>query len=220
MDKSWVWLPRTSLEYEQGATDFVYGSSWRLGDPPNMFCPCLDCRNLCHQPIATILDHLVIRGMDQKYKRNRCWTKHGEKRDLNVGEEQTSEFEAYELFRAAFFDGDDSSIPRSNITEDDCLQNEEDSEFVKKLRDAETPLYNTCRKHTKVSAIMGLYRIKVRSGMSENYFDQLLKLVQEMLPEDNVLPTSTDAMKKFLKTFGFGYENIHACKNDCILYRK
>ncbi|CAA7022586.1 unnamed protein product [Microthlaspi erraticum] len=66
---------------------------------------------------------------------------------------------------------------------------------------------------------MGLYRIKVKSGMSENYFDQLLMLVSDMLPGDNVLPKSTDQMKKFLKVFGFGYDNIHACKNDCILYR-
>jgi len=67
---------------------------------------------------------------------------------------------------------------------------------------------------------MGLYRIKVKSGMSESYFDQLMTLVHDMLPLDNVLPKSTDEMKKFLKVFGFGYDVIHACKNDCILYRK
>lgn len=73
---------RTSFEYEQGATDFVHGSARRLGDPPNMFFPCIDCQNLCHQPISTVLDHLVIRGMDEKYKRNRHWINHGEIRDL------------------------------------------------------------------------------------------------------------------------------------------
>ena len=56
--------------------------------------------------------------------------------------------------------------------------------------------------------------------MSANYFYQLLKMVHDMLPEGNVLPISTKGMKKFLKTFGFGYDIIHACKNDCILYRK
>lgn len=86
--------------------------------------------------------------------------------------------------------------------------------------DAETPFYSNCPNYTKVSAIMGLYRIKVKSGMSKNYFDQLLKMVHDMLHEGNVLPTSIDEMKKFLKTFGFGYDIIHACKNDCILYRK
>lgn len=67
---------------------------------------------------------------------------------------------------------------------------------------------------------MGLYRIKVKSGISENYFDQLLTMVHDMFPEGNVLPTSTSEINKFLKIFGFGYNVIHACKNDCILYRK
>jgi len=90
----------------------------------------------------------------------------------------------------------------------------------KKLEDAETPLYSQCAKYTKVAAIMGLYKIKVKSGMSESYFDQLLALIHDMLPKENVLPNSTDEVKKFLKQFGFGYDVIHACKNDCILYRK
>ena len=67
---------------------------------------------------------------------------------------------------------------------------------------------------------MGLYTIKLKSGMSENYFDQLLTMVSSMLHADNVLPRSTNEMKRFLKLFGFGYDMIHACKNDSILYRK
>ena len=186
-----------------------------------MFCPCLECRNLCHQPIATVLDLLVIKGMDQKYKRNKCWSKHREIRDLKAFDEHASEYEAYELFRATLFDGDDSLQPRSDKADQhDGIENEAELEFTKKLEDTETPLYNTCPNYTKVYVIMGLYRIKVKSGMSENYFYQILKLVHDMLPEDKVLPTSTYAMKNYLKIFGFGYEKIHACKNDCILYRK
>lgn len=109
---------------------------------------------------------------------------------------------------------------KQNAEDFDGIDRPEEDEFRKKLDDAETPLYPTCQKYTKVAAIMGLYRIKVRSGMSESYFDQLLTLVHDMLPRDNVLPKSTDEMKKFLKVFGFGYDVIHACKNDCILYRK
>ena len=181
-----------------------------------MFCPCIDCRNVCHQPVETVLDHLVIRGMDQKYKRRSCWSIHGDVRK-ETDEVPSSAVDVFELFRTAFYEDEkDLQSPEDNQPED----SEEDSEFKKKLCDAETPLYSNCLNFSKVSAIMGLYRIKVKSGMSENYFDQLLKMVHDMLPEGNVLPTSMDAMKKFLKTFGFGYDNIHACKNDCILYRK
>ncbi|XP_024004018.1 uncharacterized protein LOC112081492 [Eutrema salsugineum] len=155
--------------------------------------------------------------MDMKYKSS-CWSIHGEKRDCTEDIAPGSETEAFDLLKTAFCigEGNPNDNGEPNV-EDEAL---EETEFRTKLREAETPLYSTCVKYTKVAAIMGLYRIKVKSGLSENYFDQLLVLIQDMLPEDNVLPKSTDAIKKFLKVFGFGYENIHACRNDCILYRK
>ncbi|XP_010419111.1 PREDICTED: uncharacterized protein LOC104704777 [Camelina sativa] len=140
MEKSWVWLPRNSSEYAEGA---------------------------------------------------------------NNDDGHSSGLDAYALFRSAFSDDGDK-----------------DSEFCKKLNEAETPMYSTCHNYTKVSAIMGLYRIKVKSGMSENFFDQLLMMVHDMLPDDNVHPKSTNELKRFLKVFGFGYDVIHASKKDCILYRK
>ncbi|WZZ60521.1 hypothetical protein YC2023_060628 [Brassica napus] len=198
MDKAWVWLPRNSLEYEQGATGFVSSSSRRLGDLVEMFCPCVDCCNVCHQSRGTVFEHLVIRA-----------------------DVQTSENEVYELMRTAFIASDGKTpFEKQNSEDFDGIERPEEDEFRKKLDDSVTPLYPTCQKYNKVAAIMGLYRIKVKSGMSESYFDQLMTLVHDMLPLDNVLPKSTDEMKKFLKVFGFGYDVIHACKNDCILYRK
>lgn len=220
MEKAWVWLPRANLEYEEGAKQFVTESARLLGNHVEILCPCIDYRNVCHQVSETVLEHLVIRGMDLKYKRNASWSKHWDVRNTNRGDFQNSESEAYELIRTAF--EKEGSEQRSEHIEGQFEGSEtnEDSEFMKKLKDAETPLYTRSPNHTKVSAIMGLYRIKVKSGMSANYFDQLLTLVHDFLPQDNVLPKSTDEMKKFLKIFGFGYDMIHACKNDCILYRK
>lgn len=65
-----------------------------------------------------------------------------------------------------------------------------------------------------------LFRLKTRSGWSDGSFNELLVTLQELLPEDNVLPNSLYSMKKFLKEFGMGYEKIHACLNDCCLFRK
>ena len=122
---------------------------------------------------------------------------------------------AYELIRTSIFDSEVSAEQPS----EEC-QTPKESEFRDKLEDAETPLYSTCHKYNKVSAITVFYHIKVKSGMSENFFDHLLTTIKDMLPDDNVLPRSTTDMKKFKKVFGFGYDLIHACKNDCILYRK
>ena len=43
--------------------------------------------------------------------------------------------------------------------------------------------------------------------------------MKKMLPRDNVLPPSTYEAKKVLCPLGLEVQKIHACINDCILYR-
>jgi hypothetical protein len=47
----------------------------------------------------------------------------------------------------------------------------------------------------------------------------LLKIVKKMLPKDNELPASTYEAKKVVCPLGLEVQKIHACINDCILYR-
>ncbi|CAL2247760.1 unnamed protein product [Prunus armeniaca] len=51
-------------------------------------------------------------------------------------------------------------------------------------------------------------------------YPKLLILQGDLLPERNTLPSSMYEAKKTLSTLGMSYEKIHACPNDCILYRK
>lgn len=88
------------------------------------------------------------------------------------------------------------------------------------LAEAETPLYPTCANHNKLSAIVSLFRLKTQNEWSDKSFNELLETLPEMLPEENVLHTSLYEVKKFLKSFDMGYEKIHACVNDCCLFRK
>ena len=46
----------------------------------------------------------------------------------------------------------------------------------------------------------------------------MLQFWKDVLPEGNILPTSHGEVKKFIKSLGLGYKNIHACQNDCILF--
>ena len=41
-----------------------------------------------------------------------------------------------------------------------------------------------------------------------------------MRPEENTLPNRNYEAKKILCPMGMKYKKIHACPNDCILYRK
>ena len=55
--------------------------------------------------------------------------------------------------------------------------------------------------------------------MADKGFEKLLKILKKKLPKDNELPDSTYAVKKVVCPLGLEVEKIHACPNDCILYR-
>ena len=44
-------------------------------------------------------------------------------------------------------------------------------------------------------------------------------LSTKLLPRGNILPKSRDEAKEVITRLGLDYNSIHACENDCILYR-
>ena len=87
------------------------------------------------------------------------------------------------------------------------------------MKDAEKPLYPGCRNFTKLSILIKLYNLKAHFGWSDKSFSKLLEMLGNMLPVNDELPLSMYKAKKTLNTLGMEYEKIHACPNDCILYR-
>lgn len=55
--------------------------------------------------------------------------------------------------------------------------------------------------------------------MTDKGFEELLKLLKKLLPKDNKLPTTTYEAKQMVCPLGLEVQKIHACPNDCILYR-
>ena len=47
----------------------------------------------------------------------------------------------------------------------------------------------------------------------------MLEVLVDIFPNNNELPKSMYETKKTIKVLGLEYEKIHACLNDCILYR-
>ncbi|KAG7529490.1 Transposase-associated domain [Arabidopsis suecica] len=189
-----------------------------MGDVDMIVCPCIDCRNIDHHSASVVVDHLVRRGMDEAYKMRSDWYHHGEWNPVVGGESNQNQWndEIVGLYQAAEY-LDEEFASKVEIAEG--LDKEED-EFLAKLADAEIPLYPSCLNHSKLSAIVSLFRLKTKNGWSDKSFNELLETLPEMLPADNVLHTSLYEVKKFLKSFDMGYEKIHACVNDCCLFRK
>jgi hypothetical protein len=86
-------------------------------------------------------------------------------------------------------------------------------------KDSNIPLFPSCTKYTKISAIFKLYNLKAKNNWSDVSFTSLLKLLGDMLPENNVLPDSNYRAKKLLCPLNLEVERISACPNDCILFR-
>jgi hypothetical protein len=81
------------------------------------------------------------------------------------------------------------------------------------------PLYHECKKISKITVVFKLYNLKAKNDWCDKSFTYLLQLLGEILPENNVLLDSTYGVKKLLCHLSTEVERIHACPNDCILYR-
>ena len=55
--------------------------------------------------------------------------------------------------------------------------------------------------------------------MSDKKFEELLKLIKNLLPEGNTLPETTYEARKLVCPLGLEVQKIHAYPNYCILYR-
>jgi hypothetical protein len=58
----------------------------------------------------------------------------------------------------------------------------------------------------------------VSNEWSDSSFKDLLMLLKDMLPQDNVVPETIYEAKQIICPLGLEVEKIHMCKNDCILY--
>jgi len=106
------------------------------------------------------------------------------------------------------------------IDEDNGEFDTETTRFSKLIRDAHQEVYPGSKNFSKLSIIVRLLHIKNLHGWSNVSFDMLLKVLEELLPENSCLPSSYQDCKLIIKDLGFSYEKIDSCPNDCVLFRK
>ena len=81
------------------------------------------------------------------------------------------------------------------------------------------PLYPGCIKFKKLSGLVKLYNMKAQYGWLDKSFSNLLQILRDMLLVNNEMSLSMYEAKKTLNALGMEYKKIHACLNDCILYK-
>jgi hypothetical protein len=88
------------------------------------------------------------------------------------------------------------------------------------LEDHKKSLYPGCDNGLKkLGSTLDLLKWKAREGLSNSGFEKLLKMMKNMLSKNNELLASMYETKKVVCPLGLEVQKIHACINDCILYR-
>ncbi|WVZ58755.1 hypothetical protein U9M48_008988 [Paspalum notatum var. saurae] len=206
MNRQWIYsADRRSEEFIAGVHQFL-SIAKRNMDSRFIRCPCIDCKNQKeYSSSRDIQMHLMRRGFMPNYV---CWAKHGESGVmLEDDEDDEEEFHNLDYAEHPFF-------------EKYCDNENVRKKLERMMEDHKTPLYPDCKgSHKKLRSTLELLQWKAANGISDKAFTQLLKLIKEFLPEGNKLPETTYEAKKVVCPIGLEVQKIHACPNDCILYR-
>ena len=221
MDKSWIFGKQFSTAYVKGVEEFMKLVVDRYPEDAPIRCPCVHCLNHVIRPQTEVETHVHIYGMSDTYTR---WTHHGEPADAVVDEGIHQEVEGHDHDFGIHVDVDD------DVNDDDhgvlemigklYAAAEADGEkpsFGRVLEDAKK-LLNPGSRHSKFSFMVRMLYMKSRYRISNTGFTAMMKLMSDGYPSSE-LPKSYDEAKKYLKELGLAYENIHVCKNNCMLFR-
>src|SRR3954466_7282726 len=238
----WMYSDRRGSEFIRNLHTFLNVANANKLDN-FMPCPCIDCRNVAeYSSSKTLQGHLLRRGFIPGYY---CWSKHEERGVRQEDNEEEEEDDSYpmspeEFGDTAMEDNEEVGAPRGDNEEEqresdetadglgrvisdakrDCETGKEKEKLETMLEDHKKPLYPNCEDDsTKLGTTLELLKWKADFGCSDTGFEKLLQIIKSKLPPDNELPATTHEAKKVICPLGLDVQKIHACINDCILYR-
>ncbi|CAL8116200.1 unnamed protein product [Prunus armeniaca] len=228
MDRRWIQNPnRCADEYLDGIEDFIEFARRHNPGATRIRCPCRRCNNTLWETIENVGFHLVRNGMIETYS---IWNLHGEQlehasssnatRVDNVQPIVDANDEVMDIIQDVF---PFASTNMNQEEQDDVptpIDSAEFEQYEKLLKNANQELYPGCESFSVFTAIVELMHGKIKYRMSNLCFDYFLGVFKRMLPTDNCLPKDHKQAQKVLNGLGLGYEKIHACKNNCMLFYK
>ncbi|KAL4569530.1 hypothetical protein LXL04_025170 [Taraxacum kok-saghyz] len=161
------------LEFEKAANDHRVhrGKS-------HIWCPCTKCQN-CQKfdDWHIIQGHLITEGFMSRYTR---WSEHGELLSDGITVDVGSN---YDDVNDSEDDNHDNLDQMLDDIEDDGTYTDYEN-FQQLIEENEKPLYEGCKKFTKLSAVLKLFNLKANNGRSDKSFTKTLEVINEMPPED------------------------------------
>jgi hypothetical protein len=214
-DRHWMydgWKKNGAHTYEwwEKIDDFIE-RAFSLAITPNIRYPSMKCENARCFDKVILMKHLVKNGFAAGYE---MWVFHCEKYTVVVAEESVNDRVGAdrmdEMLEAVQpeFDLDTKDPPTWEV-----------EEFLRLLKASEELLHG----HTKVTMLAFVTRLKAIKSkffFSNNYYNKLLKLFGDVLPNPNKLPKDMYHSKKLVKGLGVDYDKIDVYRNSCMLFWK
>ncbi|KAM3395422.1 hypothetical protein P3S68_004428 [Capsicum galapagoense] len=71
---------------------------------------------------------------------------------------------------------------------------------------------------SQLAVVSRMLNIKMENNMSKRGYNQIMQLLKESLPEDNIVLDNYYQTKKLVRSLGLPVEKIDCCESGCILY--
>jgi hypothetical protein len=210
-----------------------------------IYCLCIDCKNvIVFEDADQINCHLVCQGFIKDYF---IWAKHGEDSSTPCAVENPVQETRHHIPQTDTVMQDDSDadfVGVQDVGEDVRVQvNEsEQADFFETLlhhysdplmfyqkgmeaikKAAIEHLYDKSKgctnEFTTLRSVLQFFALKARFGWSDASFNEVLRVLGNLLPKGNKVPANTYYAKKLINLLTMGVEKVHACRNHCILYR-
>ncbi|KAF3620686.1 putative flowering time control protein FCA-like isoform X1 [Capsicum annuum] len=199
-------------------------------------CPCAKCQNYKFMDVETVKCHLYQSGFIENYF---IWKYQGERDDISgtsygnalhgSGQPAFGENSYRQMILDAagpnFSQGSSwqsysnsepgSSHPFQNSMEED--PNPVSKKFYDLLDTVDAKLYPDSSL-SQLAVVSRMLKIKIENNISQRGYNQMMKLLKESLPEDNIIHDSYYQTKKLVRSLGLLVEKIDCCESGCMLY--
>jgi hypothetical protein len=232
MDRTWIrkGVRRLSFEHVKGVEEFMQFVRQSVANDARVLCPCRQCLNRETEPLGKVEDHLLLYGMASTYDR---WIHHGEPLPVEHGPEAHHAEHGPEAHYAEHVEDvpeADAGLEEEDGFEDDRIPDLFEDLYRSEPQDGMNSIFSQLIEEMKRAADAGgklsrfsftvkLLHIKSFYRISNAAMNAILRLWNLQYPDSDV-PKTYDEALAIIGRLGLGYDSIHVCPNNCVLFRK
>jgi hypothetical protein len=187
-------------EWWEKTNDFIE-HAFSLATTPKIRCPCVKCQNARCADKVILMKHLIKNGFATNYE---TWVFHDDEYTVVTAEESANDRAGADRMDEML----EAIQPEFDMNTEDPPTSEVE-EFFRLLKASEELLH----EHTKVTVLTFVTRLMALKSrfFSNNCYNELLKLIEDVPSNPNKLSKDMYHSKKLVKGLSMDYEKIDVC---------